>query len=92
MEPWSLAAAVVIIAIVCAVVVYAIKQLSSTPVRVATVIVAIATLVAVFPRLIDSLHPAPSSPPVPAEVSPGGAGGGGGTSPPTPAQAGPGTA
>ncbi|MEU9529757.1 hypothetical protein AB0D58_30800 [Streptomyces sp. NPDC048210] len=66
MGPWSLTAAVAIIAIVSAVVVYAIKHLSSTPVRVAAVIVAIATLVGVFPRVIDSLR----TDPVPAEAPP----------------------
>ncbi|MFJ1774954.1 hypothetical protein ACIOFQ_32715 [[Kitasatospora] papulosa] len=63
-----LLAAVAIVAIICAVVIYAIKHLSSTPVRIAAVIAAIATLVGVFPRVIDSLRPAPAPVEVPAEA------------------------
>ncbi|WP_371604974.1 hypothetical protein OG345_41635 (plasmid) [Streptomyces sp. NBC_01220] len=63
-----LLAAVLIVAIICVVVIYAIKHLSSAPVRIAAVIAAIATLVGVFPRVIDSLRPAPAPAGVPAEA------------------------
>ncbi|MFJ8887812.1 hypothetical protein ACIRJR_31015 [Streptomyces sp. NPDC102402] len=64
-----LLAAVAIVAIICAAVIYAIKHLSSTPVRIAAVITAIAALVGVFPRVIDSLRPSQAPPVVvPAEA------------------------
>lgn len=64
-----LVAAVTIFAIIAFVVVYAIKHLTGYPMRIATTILALATLVGALVPLVDELHAMPSAPP-PRPVSP----------------------
>jgi hypothetical protein len=67
-----LVTAIVIVAIVSLLVAYAIKKLSSTPLRIVAVISAITTLVVALPKVFDSLRPPATAPGVqaPATVSP----------------------
>ncbi|MEU1025839.1 hypothetical protein ABZ366_27945, partial [Streptomyces sp. NPDC005904] len=53
-----LLASVAIVAIVAFLVAYAIKELSSTPLRIVAVITAITALVVTLPALFESLRPA----------------------------------
>ncbi|MFC8916759.1 hypothetical protein ACFT5C_13415 [Streptomyces sp. NPDC057116] len=61
-----LTAAVLIVAIMAATVAFAIKALAPTPARIVAVLVAITALVAVLPRVFDSLQPQAPPPAFPA--------------------------